>query len=102
MVRASDTTGIVVITQVQPIAVLFNIPEDTLSTVLALLRKGATVPVEAWGRDDGVRLATGVLSAADNQIDTATGTVRLKAVFENKDHTLFPNQFVNVRLFITP
>ena len=102
MVRASDTTGIVVITQVQPIAVLFNIPEDNLSTVLALLRKGATVPVEAWGRDNSVRLATGVLSAADNQIDTATGTLRLKAVFDNKDQALFPNQFVNVRLFINP
>jgi RND family efflux transporter MFP subunit len=102
MVRAADTTGIVVITQVQPIAVLFNIPEDNLSTVLTLLRKAATVPVEAWARDNSVRLATGVLTAADNQIDTTTGTLRLKAVFDNKDLALFPNQFVNMRLFITP
>ena len=102
MVRASDTTGIVVITQVQPIAVLFNIAEDNLPAVLALLRRGVTVPVEAWARDNGVRLATGVLNAADNQVDTATGTLRLKAVFDNNDRALFPNQFVNVRLFITP
>ena len=81
----------------------FTAPDRlVLSTVLALLRKGATVPVEAWARDNSVRLATGVLTATDNQIDTTTGTLRLKAVFDNRDHALFPNQFVNVRLFITP
>jgi len=99
MIRVSDTTGIVVITQVQPIAVLFNIPEDSLPTVLGLLRKGATVRVEAWGADNGLRLGTGVLTAVDNQIDITTGTLRLKAVFDNKDNALFPNQFVNVRIF---
>ena len=60
------------------------------------------MPVEAWAPDDRVRLATGVLTAADNQVDTATGTLRLKAVFDNNDRALFPNQFVNVRLVITP
>ncbi|HEY2381187.1 MAG TPA: efflux RND transporter periplasmic adaptor subunit, partial [Terriglobia bacterium] len=98
IVRAADTKGIVIITQVEPIAVLFNIPEDSLQPVLALLRSGAAVPVEAWGRDDSARLATGRLVAADNQIDETTGTVKLKALFDNKDDALFPNQFVNVRL----
>jgi multidrug efflux system membrane fusion protein len=99
-VRPSDTTGIVVITRVQPIAVLFNIPEDDIRQALTLLKSGSTVSVEAWGRDDSVKLATGRLLAADNQIDTTTGSIKLKAVFDNKDNALFPNQFVNVRLLL--
>lgn len=98
--RTSDPTPIVVITQLQPIAVLFSIPEDFLPQVLALLRKGANITVEAWGHDDALKLGTGRLIAADNQIDITTGTIKLKALFDNKDDALFPNQFVNVRMFL--
>jgi beta-lactamase regulating signal transducer with metallopeptidase domain len=91
---------LVVITQVQPIAVLFTIPGDNLARVLERRRTGAAVTVEAWSRDDTVRLATGHLSAVDNQIDQSTGTAKLKAEFENKDRALFPNQFVNVRMLL--
>jgi multidrug efflux system membrane fusion protein len=100
IVRPSDTTPIVVITQVQPVAVLFNIPEDRLPQALALLRNGSNVAVELWDHDDSVKLATGHLVAADNQIDTTTGTLKLKALFDNTDNALFPNQFVNVRLLL--
>jgi multidrug efflux system membrane fusion protein len=92
--------NIVVITQVQPIAVLFTIPEDSLPPVLARGKRGASLPVEAWNRDNTIRFATGRLAAVDNLIDTATGTAKLKAVFENTDGRLFPNQFVNVRMLM--
>ncbi|HXB74374.1 MAG TPA: efflux RND transporter periplasmic adaptor subunit [Candidatus Acidoferrales bacterium] len=98
MVHAADATGIVIINQLQPIAVLFTIPQDSLPQVLARLREGASLPVEAWNRNNNAKLATGRLTAVDNQIDPATGTARLKAVFDNKDGALFPNQFVNVRM----
>jgi multidrug efflux system membrane fusion protein len=98
MVHVTDSTGIVVIRQVQPMAVLFQIPEDSLPLVLALLKEGAETPVEAWDRTFSVKLATGRLTAIDNQINPETGTATLKAVFDNKDEALFPNQFVNVRL----
>lgn len=91
---------IVVITQLQPIAVLFGIPEDTLPQVLAREKQGAGVAVEAWSRDNTTRLATGRVGAVDNLIDATTGTAKLKAVFENKDGRLFPNQFVNVRMLM--
>ena len=97
MVRAGDT-GIVIITQVQPIAVLFAIPEDMVPLVRARLREGASLPVEAWNRQNTARIATGRLAAVDNQADLNTGTVKLKAVFDNHDGALFPNQFVNVRM----
>jgi multidrug efflux system membrane fusion protein len=100
VVHASDATGIVIITQVQPCAVLFTIPEDRLPQVLASLRKSANLPVEAWNRDNSVQIAIGRLTAVDNQIDPATGMAKLKAVFDNKDGALFPNQFVNVRLIL--
>ncbi len=90
--------NIVVVTQVQPIAVLFNIPEDSLAAVLARRRQGISPTVEAWNRDNTILLATGRLIAVDNLIDTATGTAKLKAEFDNKDGRLFPNQFVNVRM----
>jgi multidrug efflux pump subunit AcrA (membrane-fusion protein)/beta-lactamase regulating signal transducer with metallopeptidase domain len=96
-----DGENIVVVTQVQPIAVLFNIPEDSLAAVLARRKQGISPTVEAWNRDNTVLLATGRLIAVDNLIDTATGTAKLKAVFENKDGRLFPNQFVNVRMLMT-
>ena len=100
MVHAADATGIVIINQLQPIAVVFNIYQDSLPQVLARLREGAILPVQAWNRDSTVKIATGRLTAVDNQIDPATGTVKLKAMFDNKDEALFPNQFVIVRLFV--
>jgi multidrug efflux pump subunit AcrA (membrane-fusion protein) len=100
IVHASDTTGIVVINQIQPISVLFTIQEDILPQVLARLREGATPPVEAWNRDNSAKIATGRLTAADNQIDQETGTAKLKAVFDNQNGALFPNEFVNVHLFV--
>jgi multidrug efflux system membrane fusion protein len=98
IVHAADTTGIVIITQLQPIGVIFNVAEDRLPRVRALLREDASPVVEAWNREYTRRVATGRLTAVDNQIDPATGTAKLKAMFENADGALFPNQFVNVRL----
>ena len=82
----------------QPISVLFSIPEDNLQEVLKKLRSDARLPVEAYDRDGEDKLATGTLVTVDNQIDVTTGTSKLKAVFNNEDSTLFPNQFVNVKL----
>ena len=98
--HATDTNGIVVVTQLQPISVLFDVVEDYVPRVLARLSQGANLPVEAWNRANTVKVATGQLIAVDNQIDPKTGTVKLKAVFDNKDRALFPNQFVNVRLLL--
>jgi multidrug efflux system membrane fusion protein len=89
-----------VITQAQPAAVRFSVPEDYVGEVRARLDKGLTPKVEAWNRDNTKLLATGRLTATDNQIDMQTGTIQLKAEFENRDGALFPNQFVNVRLFL--
>jgi multidrug efflux system membrane fusion protein len=100
IVHANDPTGLVVITQLQPIAVLFTIPEDSLPQVLDKLKSGERLPVEALDREQKRLLATGSLLTVDNQIDPNTGTVRLKAVFPNDDHQLFPNQFVNARLLL--
>jgi multidrug efflux system membrane fusion protein len=98
MVRQADANGIVVITQVQPINVLFSIPEDRLSSVLRRLQSGEAIVIEAFDRDGKIRLATGKLVTVDNQIDPTTGTIKLKAEFANDTQALFPNQFVNVRL----
>src|ERR1700722_14652344 len=100
IVRVSDTTGIVTINQLQPTAVLFSVSEDNLPRLLARIRDGVSTLVEAWSRDFTVKYATGRLAGADNQVDTETGTVKLKAVFDNKDRALFPNQFVNVRVLV--
>ncbi|HVM96400.1 MAG TPA: MdtA/MuxA family multidrug efflux RND transporter periplasmic adaptor subunit [Candidatus Acidoferrales bacterium] len=100
MVHPTDQNGLVVITQVQPIAVLFTLPEDTLQRVLVKLHSGDELPVEAYDRAGQKRIATGKLLTIDNQIDTNTGTTRLKGIFPNEDNTLFPNQFVNVRLLV--
>jgi multidrug efflux system membrane fusion protein len=100
IVHASDANGIAVIAQVQPIAVLFNIPEDDLNGVLAKLRAGVKLRVDAYDRDDQMKLASGTLLTVDNQIDQTTGTSRLKAVFDNSDNALFPNQFLNVHLLL--
>ncbi len=98
LIRPGDAGGIVVITQTRPINVLFTVPEQDLPKVLEPLRAGQGLPVEAWDRAEQQRLAAGLLNTVDNQIDLATGTVRLKAEFPNEDEKLFPNQFVNVRL----
>ena len=100
IVHASDQGGIVVITQLQPISVLFGIPEDNLGNVLKKLRAGERMRVEAWNHEDTMKIADGYLLTADNQIDATTGTSKLKAVFENKDNALYPNEFVNIRLLI--
>ncbi|MCC2597611.1 MdtA/MuxA family multidrug efflux RND transporter periplasmic adaptor subunit [Pusillimonas sp. MFBS29] len=100
MVNASNTDGLVTITQTQPISVLFNLPQAQLPDVLAQLRAGKTLQADLYDRDDLNKLATGELISVDNQIDVATGTVSLKARFRNEDETLFPNQFVNVRLHV--
>jgi len=100
IVHTSDQNGLVVITQVQPIAVLFTLPEDNLPPVLKKLNAGERLPVEAYDRAGQTKLATGSLLTVDNQIDQNTGTSRLKAIFQNEDHELFPNQFVNVRLLL--
>ncbi len=98
LVSSGDTTPLVVITQADPISVIFTIPEGDLPAVLARVREGATLQVQAWDRGERLKLADGVLESLDNQIDTTTGTVKLKARFENAGQMLFPNQFVNVRL----
>ena len=90
----------VVLTQLQPISVLFTIPEDSLPQVTRKLRAGAHLTVDAYNRDNSKKLASGKLMTIDNQIDNTTGTSRLKAVFDNKDNALFPQQFVNVHLLV--
>ena len=100
IVHASDATGLVLITQLQPITVVFTIPEDSLPPVMNKLKTGEPLPVEAYDREGKRRLATGSLLTVDNQIDPTTGTVRLKAVFPNDNNELFPNQFVNARLLL--
>jgi membrane fusion protein, multidrug efflux system len=100
IVRAADTNGLAVITQLQPITVIFTIPQDNLPAVLKRVQSGERLPVEAYDRDQKTRLASGTLLTVDNQIDTTTGTVRLKAEFANDDAVLFPNQFVNIRLLV--
>jgi multidrug efflux system membrane fusion protein len=100
MVHASDTNGLLVITQIQPITVLFTIPEDSVQPVLDKLRANQQLPVEAFDRNMTKRLAQGTLLTTDNQIDPTTGTLRLRALFANDDSALFPNQFVNTRLLV--
>lgn len=100
MVRGSDTNGVAVITQVDPMGVVFTIPQDTLPRVLARLAVGDKPAVEAWDREQKNVLAKGTLITTDNQIDVTTGTVKLKAEFPNKEGKLFPNQFVNVRMVV--
>ncbi|MCC6163007.1 MAG: MdtA/MuxA family multidrug efflux RND transporter periplasmic adaptor subunit [Acidobacteria bacterium] len=98
LVRSGDANGIVVITQMQPTSVLFTVPETELPAVLEAMRGKVAPPVEAWDRAETTRLATGTLRTIDNQIDTTTGTIRLRALFDNADEKLYPNQFVNINL----
>ena len=99
-VHSSDTSGLLVITQVQPISVLFSIAEDSIQPVLDKLHASQTLTVDAYSRDKKQKLATGTLLTTDNQIDQATGMLKLKAIFQNTKNELFPNQFVNVRLLV--
>lgn len=98
IVHATDANGLLVITQVQPITVVFTLPEDNLPAVLKKLSAGASMVVDAYNRDKTQKLASGRLLTTDNTIDPNTGTLKLKAIFENRSGTLFPSQFVNVRL----
>ena len=96
--RAGDATGLVVITQLAPIAVVFTVPQDNLPAVMKRMQSGEKPPVEAWDREQKARLASGALASVDNLVDPTTGTVKLKAQFANDGTALFPNQFVNVRM----
>jgi multidrug efflux system membrane fusion protein len=97
-VQTSDPSGIVLITQLQPISVVFTLPEDDLPNVMKRVSAGATLPVTAYDRTQSTKIATGKLGTVDNTIDTTTGTVKIRALFDNADNTLFPNQFVNAAL----
>ena len=99
IVHASDTTGIVVITQLEPISLVFTLPQDNLPAISQAMAKGKP-KVAAFASDDKTALGEGTLALIDNQIDQTTGTVRLKATFPNTDHALWPGQFVNVRLYL--
>ena len=100
IVHASDANGIVVITQLQPVTVVFTLPEDNISEVMRKLHAGQKLTVDAYDRAGKTKLASGVLLTVDNQIDPATGTIKLKAQFANDDSSLFPNQFVNARMLL--
>jgi len=100
IVHAADTNGLLIITEVQPIAVIFTLPQDQLQQVFDKIHKNVTLAVEAYDRDNTAKIATGKLLTIDNQIDTTTGTYKLKAVFNNEDNILFPNQFVNTHLLV--
>lgn len=100
MIRTTDSSGLCVITQMSPISVLFTLPEDQLPAVRKRLRAGEKLPVAAYDRTMASKLAEGTLATTDNQIDTATGTVKMRAIFPNADESLFPNQFVNAELLL--
>jgi membrane fusion protein, multidrug efflux system len=99
-VTPADTNGLVVVTQLQPITVIFPVPEDNVRAISRRLREGTTIPVTAYDRTNTTKLAEGKLLTVDNQIDPTTGTIKLRAEFDNKDGTLFANQFVNIRLLV--
>jgi multidrug efflux system membrane fusion protein len=100
IVHATDTNGLLVITQLQPISVIFSLPQDQLPEVNTKLRSGVQLVVDAYDRDDTAKIASGKLLTIDNQIDPTTGTYKLKSIFANTDNALFPNQFVNVHLLV--
>ena len=100
IVQANSTTPLVVVTQLQPITVIFNVAEDFLDQIQGQLRQGHTMTVQAFNRSNEKKIAEGKLLTIDNQVDTTTGTVKLRAIFDNKDNALFPNLFVNARLLV--
>jgi RND family efflux transporter, MFP subunit len=99
-VQTSDSSGLVVITQVDPMTVIFTVTEDDISKVTTRLSAGAVLPVTAYDRTNSTEIAQGKLGSVDNQVDATTGTVKLRAVFDNRDGKLFPQQFVNARLLV--
>ena len=99
-VTPGDASGLVVITQLQPISVLFPVPEDNLQAISKRLRTGAVLPAAAYNRSAATKIADGTLQTFDSQIDPTTGTIKLRAQFSNEDEALYPNQFVNVRLLL--
>ncbi|MDU6923445.1 MdtA/MuxA family multidrug efflux RND transporter periplasmic adaptor subunit [Franconibacter helveticus 513] len=99
-ISSGDTTGIVVLTQTHPIDLVFTLPESEIATVVQAQKAGQRLTVEAWDRTNKQKLSTGALLSFDNQIDATTGTIKLKARFENQDDALFPNQFVNARMLV--
>lgn len=101
LIRSNDAEGLVTITQMKPITVMFTIPETEVPAVMKAMAGESKPEVQAWDRNQRELLATGVLTSADNSIDTATGTLRLRATFENEDGSLFPNQFVNARVHVS-
>ncbi len=100
LATASSSTPLAVVTQIQPITVVFTIPEDSVPELQRQMRHGKPLPVDALDRSNAAKLGTGTLEATDNQIDTTTGTLKLRAMFKNVDNVLFPNQFVNTRLLL--
>jgi membrane fusion protein, multidrug efflux system len=100
VVTPSDATGLAVITKLQPITVIFSIPEDNLPQVLSKYQAGVKLAADAYNREETKKIATGYLLAVDSQIDQTTGTVKMKAIFDNTDFALFPNQFVNIHLLV--
>src|SRR3954463_5055785 len=100
IVQAGQTNGIVVVTQLQPMSVLFTIPEDSVSKVVSRVGSGATLPVDVYDRSQTTKITSGNLSAVDTVVDPTTGSVKLRALFDNKDNKLFPAQFVNIRLLV--
>lgn len=99
-ISSGDSTGIVVLTQTRPIDLIFTLPESDIATIVAAQKVGKTLTVEAWDRTNKQKLSDGTLLSLDNQIDTTTGTIKLKARFNNQDDALFPNQFVNARMLV--
>jgi membrane fusion protein, multidrug efflux system len=100
IIHSADTTGIVTITQLQPITALFSVPEDNLPAVAQRMKSTTNVAVDAFDRGQKAKLASGVLLTTDNQIDTTTGSIKMRAIFKNDDGMLFPNQFVNIKLLV--
>ncbi|HEY1877434.1 MAG TPA: efflux RND transporter periplasmic adaptor subunit [Rhizomicrobium sp.] len=100
IVTAGQTGGIVVVTQLQPMSVLFTVPEDNIGQVMARLQSGAALPADAYDRAQTTKITSGTLSAVDSVVDPTTGSVKMRALFDNKDNKLFPNQFVNIRLLV--
>ena len=100
LIEAGQTNGIVVVTELQPISVVFALPEDNVNQIMSRVGSGAVLNVDAYDRGQTAKLASGRLATVDNEIDTTTGTVKLRAMFDNPDSTLFPNQFVNVKLLV--
>jgi multidrug efflux system membrane fusion protein len=100
IVQAGQATGIVVVTELSPMSVVFTVPEDNISQIMGRIGQGAVLEADAWDRSQTVQIASGKLATVDNVVDPTTGTVKLRAMFDNTDFKLFPSQFVNIRLLV--